>query len=263
MVRPHLFEFIDLPWYPAALRDLQTDALQRLTGPAFRAVAPLIAETLERTRTDRIVDLCSGGGGPWPTLRTQIAAPITLTDRYPNRPRFAAMRDESDGQVDFAPDPVDAQAVPRHLTGMRTIFSAFHHLRPPEAVALLRDARDAGVPIGVFDVGSARTNAGSLIRTLLFSALAPALFLLTYYVITPKLGPLTWQRIVFVYLLPVVPFVTAWDFLVTALRAYTVEEMRSMVAGLGEDTYEWDVGEIGTKRLPIHYIIGEPSRESR
>ena len=263
-MRPHLFEFIDLPWYPAALRDLQTDALQRMTGQAFAEVAPVIAETLRFTGTSQIVDLCSGGGGPWRTLRSLVDVDgtpvrVTLTDRYPNLPRFSSMRDESEGQIDFRSDPVDAQAVPADLVGMRTMFSAFHHLWPDEAIAVLRSARDDRVAVGIFDVGSARADAKSLFQTLAFFAAAPILFLLTYFVITPRLGRLTWQRIVFTYLVPVVPLVTCWDFLVTALRAYTREEMEAMVSRLQHAGYTWQVGESGTKQLPINYIVGRPS----
>lgn len=267
MLRPHLFEFIDLPWYPAALRNLQTDALQHMTGPAFEAVAPLIQRTIERAGTSKVVDLGSGGGGPWPRLYALVGEPddpveVTLTDRHPNLPRFERLREESGGRIGFVAGPVDARAVPAELIGMRTSFSSFHHLRPDEAIAVLRSASEAGAPIGVFDVGSARTDAKSVLQTLVFLAVAPVLFLLTYFVMTPRLGPLTWQRILFTYLIPVVPIATWWDFLVTAFRAYTREEMQQMVAGLERDGYDWEVGEVASPRFPIHYVVGCPTPAS-
>ncbi len=269
MVRPHLFEFLDLPWYPAALRNLQTDALQRMTGPAFAAVVPLIQRTLRQAGTSRVIDLCSGAGGPWPQLRLLVGEPdavseITLTDRFPNLPRFERLREESDGQIGFVAQPVDAQAVPAELVGMRTIFSAFHHLRPDEAAGLLRNASETGAALGVFDVGSARTDVPSVLRTLAFLALAPVVFLFTYFIMTPRLGPLTWPRVLFTYFIPIVPLVTWWDFLVTAFRAYTRQEMEkmvemvAMVATLGGDSYVWEVGEVRTKQFPINYILGYP-----
>lgn len=263
MTRPHLFEFIDLSWYPASLRDLQTDAIGRMSGPAFDGAAPIIRDTLARTRESRVVDLCSGGGGPWARLRTLLdegegTVPITLTDHYPNLPRFVRLREESNGQVDFVPHAVDANAVPVELGGMRTMFNAFHHLRPDEAVSVLRDARDAGVPVAIFDVKSARADASSLVQALVFFALAPILFYLTYFFLTPTLGRLTLPRLLFTYVIPVVPIVTCWDFLVTALRAYTKAELQTMVAGLGREDYVWHVGEIGTKQLPVTYVVGYP-----
>lgn len=262
MRRPHLFEFIDQPWYPAALRDLQTDALQRMTGPAFAPVAPLIEQALRSTQQRRVIDLCSGGGGPWKTLLPLLdvgtSLRVTLTDRYPNRPKFESLEREFEGQIDFMARPVQAESVPHGLPGMRTMFSAFHHFPPGQALAVLRNARDAGVAIGVFDVGSARTNTLSLFQTLAFFLVAPLLFLLTYFVLTPKLGPMTWPRFVFTYLIPIVALVTCWDFLATALRAYTRTEMEAMVSALESDDYTWVVHELGTKQFPIFAIVGSP-----
>jgi hypothetical protein len=52
--------------------------------------------------------------------------------------------------------------------------------------------------------------------------------------------------------------VTAWDFMATAFRSYTVDEMKQMVASLEEDGYVWEVGETGTKQVPVNYIVGFP-----
>jgi hypothetical protein len=263
MARSHLFEFLDQPWYSEELRNLQTEAIQRTTGRAFETVAPLVRKTLERTGTSRVIDLGSGAGGPWPGLRSLVSEPdaaveIVLTDLFPNLLRFERLREESGGQIDFVTEPVDARAVPSKLAGMRTMFTAFHHLRPDDAVALLRDARDAGAPVGVFDVGSARTDAKSLVQTLVFLAFAPITFPLMYWVLTPLLGRLSWQRVVFTYLVPLMPMVTAWDFMATAFRSYTVAEMKQMVASLEQEGYVWEVGETGTKQVPVSYIVGYP-----
>ena len=263
--RPHLFEVIDQPWYPNELRDLQTEGLSRFMGPSFSAVAPVIREVLRETQTAKIVDLCSGGGGPWGTLHPVVSesgtVTLTLTDAYPNLGRYRRLRNASGGRIQFSVDPVDARAVPAELDGMRTMFSAFHHLRPNEALAVLKNARDAGVGIAVFDVGSGRTNLGSLIQTLVFFGLfAPLMNLVFYWFLTPTLGPLSWQRVVFTYLIPIVPFVTAWDGLVSGLRSYTQDELTQMATELAADDYTWRVGEVKTKRFPIHYIVGYPQR---
>ena len=263
IARLHLFEFIDQPWYPNELRNLQTEGLSRFMGRNYEVVAPVIRETMRATGTSKIVDLCSGGAGPWPNLRTLVSesepVSITLTDAYPNPARYERLRDESGGQLHFSGEPVDARAVPRELDGVRTMFSAFHHLRPEEALAVLENAREANTGIAIFDVGSGRTDTKSLIQTLVFFGLfAPLMNLLFYWALTPTLGPLTWQRVVFTYLIPVVPFVTAWDGFVSGIRSYTRDELEQMAAKLAADGYTWRVGELDSKQFPIQYIVGYP-----
>lgn len=151
IARPHLFEFIDQPWYPTELRNLQTEGLSKFMGPAFCVVAPIIRETLQATGTSKVVDLCSGGGGPWPLLHALLDESgrigLTLTDAYPNPRRYERLRQNSGGKIRFSAESVDAKAVPSKLVGMRTMFSAFHHLRPNDALDVLRDARDANTSI--------------------------------------------------------------------------------------------------------------------
>ena len=74
MRRIHLFEFTDLTWYPQTFRDIQTDYLQFVTtrGSGHENLVPLFAKALGAAGTNEIVDLCSGGTGPWLRLREQL-----------------------------------------------------------------------------------------------------------------------------------------------------------------------------------------------
>jgi hypothetical protein len=60
--------------------------------------------------------------------------------------------------------------------GFRTLFNAFHHFQPADAIAVLRDAARAGQPIGVFEIPdrSLRTRDPLLLLTpLLVAATTP------------------------------------------------------------------------------------------
>jgi hypothetical protein len=70
--RSHLFEWEDQAWLPTVLRDFVTDHLRygySLDDEGRRemnmAVALRLREAMVRLGTRRIVDLCSGAGGPW------------------------------------------------------------------------------------------------------------------------------------------------------------------------------------------------------
>ena len=138
-MRVHLVEIHDLPSCPPSLRDALTDFLAftaNLAG-AYDPVAPLLRRALARTGAHRIIDLCSGAGGPWRTLAAQVGVPVVFTDLYPH----------GDTVV-----PVDARSVPAELDGFRTVFTAFHHFRPAEARAILADAVQRRQGIGVFEI---------------------------------------------------------------------------------------------------------------
>ena len=67
MRRAELFEIHDHSRFPTFLRDLVTDALQALWNfsNSYKPILPLLRNALDVVGTREILDLCSGGGGPW------------------------------------------------------------------------------------------------------------------------------------------------------------------------------------------------------
>src|SRR5512147_20190 len=136
MKRIHLFEFMDQPWYPAVFRRMQTDYLQFVVtrGSGQEHLVPLIQKAMQQAGTSEIVDLCSGGTGPWRKLQAQLAQAgcpvrIKLTDKYPDPASIQKWVSTPDMPIEYLAEPVDALCVPRHLAGMRTLFEGFHHFR--------------------------------------------------------------------------------------------------------------------------------------
>lgn len=247
--RLHLFEWNDQPWLPEVLRRAETDYLATMIelGRPFAPLAPKIAAVVER-HGDRIVDLASGGAGPWRSLRGEIAAArgggapqVTLTDLYPN------VRSARGTELAYASESVDARAVPRRLTGVRTMFDALHHHRPDDARAILADAYRAGAPIVIGEATSRR-----LPIILASAVLVPVLVLLFTLLVRPFSG---W-RLLFTYLIPILPLLILWDGIVSCLRTYRPDELFALTAGL--DGYRWEAAELRTKAAMITYLIGEP-----
>ena len=144
--RRQLVELEDLDWCPRVVRDGGTDwlAFTANATKVFSAVAPKIRSAMALAGTDQVLDLCSGGGGPWPTLVDELARTgpieVRLSDRFPNLAAFLAFQERSRGRLGFHEQPVDATDVPRELRGVRTLFNAFHHFPPEVATAILSDA---------------------------------------------------------------------------------------------------------------------------
>ena len=243
MRRFHLIELEDLPWWPTAFRNAATEylvAAVRLSKP-YQGVVPLLKAALERSGATSVLDLCSGAGGPWESLQGELRVPVLLSDRFPN-PRATSLP--------YHPEPVDATAVPAALPGFRTLFASFHHFRPEQARAILVDAVKQGEGIAIFEA-TART-----IPALLGMLLVPLLV----WLITPQIRPVRASRLLFTYVIPILPLALLFDGMVSCLRTYSTAELEGFIVGL--DNYDWKIGRAPVKGspLPITYLMGTPRR---
>jgi len=261
MKRIQLFEFTDLPWYPDTFRQMQTDYLQFAStlSSGHTNIVPLIIKAMKKAETSEIIDLCSGGSGPWLNLQKQLAdagrpVKVKLTDKFPSPKTVAKFQS---AELQFLPEPVDAMNVPEDLKGMRTMFEGFHHFSPEQAISILQNAADAKAAIGVFDA-SIKMPAG-----LAMLLLSPVITILTYLFITPFMKPRRLSRFIFTYLLPFVPLATCWDGVVSMLRVYSPDEAEKLTEQIKADGYIWETGvaSTGTPIFNFTYIIGYPEGE--
>ena len=253
--RLQLFELEDLTWFPQTIRDLATDYLHfmEIRFALHKPVVPLLLAMLESTKTSCVVDLCSGGGGPVAALYEALLADhrevqFTLTDKYPNLAAFQSLSSRYPSGIRYIADPVDATNVPGNLVGMRTMFNGFHHFAPKSARLVLEDAVLARQPVGIFEVPE---------RTLL--ALLLFLFTPVFVVFaTPFIKPFQWKRLLWTYLIPLVPVTCWWDGLISACRAYTVTELLDMAHGFAD--YDWKAGCVRIDGAAAHltYLLGSP-----
>lgn len=260
MQRLHLFEFQDLPWLPAELRDSITDLLGLAIelGRLYDPVLPRLAAALRSCGARDILDLCSGGGGPVPGLRRQLVnrygldVGVRLSDLYPNVGAFERIAARAGDGVDFVRTSVDVTRVPPELPGFRTLFSCMHHFQPAQATEILRDAWSRGRGIGVFEI-TERSPAG-LFPMLMAPVAALAL--------TPFVRPLRLWRLALTYVVPVLPLLFTFDGVVSNLRTYTPDELLELTRPLQRDDYRWEVGKVRHPVLPtsVSYLLGLPQR---
>ena len=256
MKRVQAFEFEDLAWFPALIRDFMTDYLGmavqvlRLFDPAV----DVLATSLSDAGKHRIVDLGAGGGRVWLSLAPALQAKIPglricLTDAYPNQHAW-------DDVVSALPDvlttdqrPVDAVSVPDDLAGLRTMFLSFHHFLPETAEKILASAVEDCQPVAIFE-GQRRD-----LRHLIQFAVSPIAVLL----MTPAIRPFRLARLLFTYLIPIVPLLVAWDGVVSVLRTYSIDEMRQLASAADpSDRFAWAVGELQSGSSVVPYMLGVP-----
>ena len=261
MPRRQVFEFGDLPWVPTRFKHYLTDVLSisvtvgETIGDVFclEPVLDEIIDILEQTGTDRIIDLCSGAAVPPTTLQRRLAArgvktEVVLTDLRPNLAAFQHAA-ETTG-CSYSAEPIDATDVPDKLIGLRTVFNAFHHFPPDLARSILTDTVAKQQGILIIEIPH---------RSLL-GAMSMSAFSLLTLGLTPLIRPFSLDRILWTYLVPIVPMMIGVDGFMSSVRAYDTDELTALTGGLSAD-YTWRIYRARGKGMPLAatVLLGRPA----
>jgi hypothetical protein len=262
MDRLFLPELEDFRWLPRWYRDSMTDCLQALSflTSTYRHTVPLLDRLLGAVPQPIVRDFGSGATGPLLELAQSLqqkypALEIIFSDLYPNEDaasRNAAAAREKGLRVHYDTRSVDMSSPPSDRESVRTIYTAFHHLDRGAALRTLKGAVDAKVPIGVFEV------TGRSPLQLMMTIAIPFLIL----AVTPFIRGRRLQRFVFTYLIPLIPLGCFWDGLVSNLRTFSVDELRSLAAELEtSEQYFFEAGTFPTVGpLSGTYLLGIPGQ---
>ena len=256
MARIHLVEFEDLNWFPKTIRNYMTDFLQFVANKFdfYKTITPILKKGVDASGTNQIIDLASGGGGGWLKLSEHISeempnVKVRLTDFYPNVIAFKRTQTKNPDVFTYEETSVNALNVPIELKGLRTQFLSLHHFRPEDAQQIFQNAVDANSPIAVFE--AQKRSVGDFIK-FFFSPI-------NVLISTPFIRPLSIGRIVFTYLIPIVPIFVWWDGLVSVLRTYSEKELNAMIAKLKNgDSFVWEVSFVKNGPIKIYYVLGVP-----
>jgi hypothetical protein len=261
MKRWHLFEWEDQPWLPSVFRDFITDHLHTFMRQEdlFAPAVPLIADALKATGQRHLIDLCSGGGGPYPrmveSLSKAMGEPVTatLTDLFPNRQAAARLEKQPECGVQFRREATSAFDVPRELAGMRTMFTSLHHFQPQDVRKMLAGAVASGQAFGAFEI--TQRDFFTLAAIGVFSFFRGLLA-------THQVGPMTAARFLTTYIVPIAPMVYAWDGMVSCLRSYTPEELMEFTKEFADSGYSWKAGDLDGAhsygQYRVTYLVGTP-----
>jgi ubiquinone/menaquinone biosynthesis C-methylase UbiE len=260
MRRVHAFEFNDLGWFPISFRNSATDYLQFVSNKfdIYKNVLPVIEKGIQSSGNNTMVDIASGGGGGLVKIAEHLKKKIPdlkiiLTDYYPNMDAFKGTKAKQPEVFEYVEQSVNAMDVPQDLKGFRTLFLSFHHFRPKDAKAILQNAVDTNQPIGIFEAQQRD------IKNLAGMLLSP----LSVLLLTPFIKPFKLNRIIFTYLIPVLPLFTLWDGVISVLRTYTKAELKQMTVELRNNArFDWEIDIVKTKSNDILYLLGTPVNKS-
>ena len=257
MKRFHLFEFEDQSWFPNWLRMCLTRLIvvaHKLVG-STEIIQDELSKLISSTGEQRIVDLCSGSGGPMIQVIEQINQEkndskihLTLSDLYPNTALTQSF--DQNPNISYLDRPVDATKLEIAPEGVKTMICSFHHMPPDQARNILQSACSNKETLLIYEMSD-----NSYPAWLWWTAI-PTNIIMCFF-ITPFVRPLTWQQLLFTYLIPIIPICFAWDGAVSNARTYTVEDMNELLSNVRCENYNWDIHTIKQKGRKL-IIIGQP-----
>lgn len=266
MKRVQLFEFEDFSWFPSWLRACLTNLLVvflKMRGIS-EVLGYLVARVLQEKELDTIVDLGSGSGGAMPEVLKNLHAfkdfselKLIMTDLYPNEETVAIFNKDSKDKISYLETPVDATNLLNVPKGLKTMVNSFHHMPPDTARGILESAEKNKQAILIYEM--AENNIPLLLWIILLPFSLVVIMLMTLFM-TPFVRPLSWQQLVFTYLIPVIPICFAWDGQASLQRMYALRDVDELLSGLGSDEYYWEHGpakKSNDKKLGT-YIVGYP-----
>jgi uncharacterized protein YndB with AHSA1/START domain len=131
------------------------------------------------------------------------------------------------------------------------MFLAFHHFKPADAVQILQNAVDSRQTIFIAE-GQER-SVPSLIA-MFFSPL-------TVLFVTPLIRPFRWLRLLFTYLIPVIPLFVWWDGIVSSLRTYSIPELDALIRSVKNgDSFVWKTNRVKSGPAHLIYLTGIPKK---
>lgn len=258
-------EIEDLPILPALIRRFMMDYLEFIFNflDLYRPGSKLIKATLEETDNTVIIDLCSGSGGPIKKiikrLNSNMHVTVVLTDKYPNSYLANSLgsgllQNKNAAKIAYDKRSIDARNVPSDLKGLRTMFSALHHFSKKELHDVFADAINKRQSLAFFDSGD--KNFLMVLLIIIFHPLAFIFF-------TPFIRPFRFSRILFTYIIPVIPIFTIWDGFVSVLHLHKKCSLKEVLStDKLFESYTWQITILRNAfGLKITSITGKPIPE--
>jgi hypothetical protein len=177
---------------------------------------------------------------------------LIMTDLYPNLEYAQKMNASDIPEIEYLTDPVDAANVDAEMNGLRTMVGSLHHMKPVIARKILKNAMESRQPFLSIEISD-----NSYPKALWW--LAIPFNIISSLFISAMTRPMTWQQLLFTYLIPVIPLVFAWDGAVSNARTYTLSDLDILLEGLDAEYYSWEKGIIKGKSKKI-YLLGLPKK---
>ncbi|MEM1250274.1 MAG: hypothetical protein AAGK22_28155 [Acidobacteriota bacterium] len=225
MKRIQTFQLTAQPWFPQRLTRLVHEFLLWFVARvgAAKPFLPILEEALERSESGTVYDLSTGVGSGTETVRALL--PGVALERVDPESGF-------EGEGVFA------------------VINGFHRLTPTEAELLLRRVTDTRQVVVVLEGNN--DHWWQAVGMLFF---APV----TAFLTAPFVRPFRFERLLFTYLIPILPFLIAFDGAMALFMLYAPSDLDEVIERVGAEGYEWRTGkEPNGRGGKIIYGLGYP-----
>ena len=239
MKRVQLFEFEDFQWIPDSIRSSMTRLLTVLIKMMgiHHIVSQKVKVLISENNLEAVVDLGSGAGGAMPLIHKDIPEiKMTLSDLFPNKTAIKYINTTSGKNLTYLESPVNATDFKSAPKGLKTMINCFHHMPPTQARSIVKSAFDTQQPFLIYEMAE---NKMPLITWIIMLPISMVIMIIMVLFMTPFVKPLTWQQLVFTYLIPIIPILYAWDGQASMPRMYSMKDMDELLEGLSSDHYSW------------------------
>lgn len=217
-------------WYPAVLKQRTAEFMTWFVNVAgaARPFVPIFEAALQHAPIHQLVNLRRAIGGGLECVIPLLTTPVTVQ--------------ETD----------DPRAIPS-VDGVYTFVNTFHQLDDEEAVAALSTPSRRRQPVVVVEGNN--DNWWQAIGMLVFVPLSVLL-------LAPWVRPFRWSRLLFTYLVPILPLTTSYDGVAALFRLFSPDELLELAGQTGAPaSYVWEAGKSDNGRGgKIIYLIGYDSQ---
>ena len=228
MKRKHLPQISNQDWYPKLLKTCMYEFLTWFVSKvhAAKPFMPIIEEGLAHTSTHKIIN-----------IDQEIGAGIETI-------------------IPYLPKTIEVKKIPLQQfnskeKGLYTCINSFHLLKPNVAKKLISDIANSNQPVTVLEGNN--NSLWQLFGMLIFVPLSVILS-------APFVKPFRIERLVFTYLIPILPIVTSIDGIIALFKLYAPKDLNKLVSEIKVPNYTWRSGKLDNGRGgKIIYLIGFPN----
>lgn len=224
MRRRQVPQFISSKICPRFIKTLVAEFLSWFVvkANASKPFLPVINDVLTRTKTNSIINIELGVGGGIETITPFL-----------------------NKGVDVKTLPIDEFNTKQ--SGLYLFVNSFHQLPPDKAKAILEQIADSGNPIVAVE-----GNNDSLWQIVGMTVFVP----LTVILSAPFVKPFRLDRLLFTYIIPILPLIILFDGCAALMKLYNPADLKELTSPI--KNYRWEYGKNDNRRGgKIIYLKGE------
>jgi|GEM_PF-2137946 len=226
MDRKQVKQLINLEWFPSHLKTLIAEFLSWfvLKVDATKPFVPIIENELTDTKSEKIINIDFNLGAGIDTVAPFLSDKIEVLSIPPSK-------------------------LNTDKNGLYLFVNCFHQLSIEEAKSNLKKIAESGNPIVVVE-----GNDDSLWQIIGMTIFVPLTVLLT----APFVKPFRFSRIIFTYLIPILPFAIVVDGCLALMKLYNPDDLKELTSNFNIPNYEWKMGKKDNGRGgKIIYLTGK------